>query len=79
MKVEVVVRIARSDRGTGSQPLEGGCLGAVPSSRLGDDAGLEHASEIGDAEQEDEQHRENEGEFDQGLAATHGPCVVAIE
>ena len=51
----------------------------MASSRLGDDTGLEHASEIGDAEQQDEQHRQDEGEFDQGLAAAHASYAIVLE
>jgi hypothetical protein len=72
-------RLCRGGGPSGLEILLGSRLRRVSSHGLDGDARREDSPEVHDAEEEHEQHRENEGEFDQGLAATHGPCVVAIE
>ena len=44
-----------------------GSLGGIPRSSLHRDASLEYPAEVGDAEQENEQHGEHEGKFDERL------------
>jgi hypothetical protein len=51
-----------------------GCgFGSIPRSRLDGDASLEYAAKVGDAQQEDEQHRQDEGELDECL-----PLVMMV-
>ena len=47
-----------------------GSLSSVPGCGLHGDAGGEHTPEVGDAQQKDKQHRQDEGEFHQRLAAS---------
>ena len=44
-----------------------GRLRGVSCHRLDHDPRVEDTPEVGDAEQQDEQHRQDEGELDQGL------------
>ena len=57
-------------RGLVAKPVQRAYFGGISGDRLEGDARLENASEVGDAEKQHYEHRQDEGELDQGLAAT---------